>query len=108
MPCFIVTHKPTESYTQEEGIAAAKKLMASLPKDVKWQMSWLIPEEAVMLCHGDAPHSDAIRAALDQSGTSQLLPIVQMRGAFELDPHWYAPRRRATHERVRSRAKAKR
>ena len=103
MPCFIVTHKPTDDYTQEVGIAAAKKLMAALPKNVKWEMSWLIPEETVVLCHWEAPSGDAIRAALDQAGVSQILPIVQVREAFEMNPQWYAPRKRATRPRAKRR-----
>lgn len=72
-------------------------------------MSWLIPEEAVILCHWDAPSSDAIRAALDQAGVSPTLPIVQVREAFEMNPRWYAPRKRTMRRRAsKSHAKTKR
>lgn len=93
MPCFIVEHKPIGEFTQERLLECGRKLMSSLPKEVKWQQGWYIPETDTLLCHWDAPSGEAVRSLLEQAGLSGLFPLTKMEEAVEVPPEWLAVKR---------------
>lgn len=93
MPCFILVHQPIGEFSQERLTECGRKLMASLPKDVKWQQGWYIPETDSLLCHWYAPSSENVRSLLDKAGLSQLFPVVKVEEAIELPPEWLAVKR---------------
>ncbi len=93
MPCFILTHGPVGEFTQERIVECGGKLMSSLPKNVKWLQGFYIPENDRLVCHWDAPSSDAVRTLLEQSGMSGIFPIEHIQEAVEIPPEWLKPKK---------------
>lgn len=93
MPCFILVHQPIGEFTQERLLECGKKLMSSLPKDVRWRQGWYIPENDSLVCHWDAPSEQAVRTLLEGAGMSGLFPLVKLQEAIELPPEWLAAKR---------------
>jgi Nickel responsive protein SCO4226-like len=104
MPCFILTHGPVGEFTQERLIECGRKLMSSLPKDVRWLQGFYIPEEDSLVCHWDAPTSEAVRALLDQSGLDGIFPIMKIQEAVEVPPEWLRAKRPRGRPRQKSNA----
>ncbi len=93
MPCFILTHGPVGEFTQERILECGGKLMASLPKDIRWRQGWYIPENDSLVCHWDAPSAERVRALLEQSGMAGIFPIMAIQEAVEVPPEWLAHKR---------------
>ncbi len=68
--------------------------MADLPRSMKWQASWYVPEQNHLIGHYDAPNADAIKQMLQESGVSHIFPILHIQEAVEIAPEAYARRRR--------------
>lgn len=97
MACFLVTHQVGIDFTPEEWLADEKKVIGHLPREIKWVMSWYLPEKQLMLAHWDAPSEQAVRVALERSGICAHLPILRIEPAVELYPKRYVARRNAAH-----------
>lgn len=97
MACFLVTHQVGIDFTPEEWLADEKKVIGHLPREIKWVMSWYLPDQQLMLAHWDAPSEQAVRVALERSGICAHLPILRIESAVELYPKRYVARRNAAH-----------
>jgi hypothetical protein len=87
---YIITHKLRDGVTQDMAVASAKRLIASLPENVNWVMSWYLPNENIVLCQWEGPSVEVIGAALVEAEVSEILPITEAREAIVLHPDWYA------------------
>lgn len=99
MACFLVTHQVSGDFSQAEWLANEKKVIGHLPREIKWVMSWFLPEQNCMLTHWDAPTEQAVRVTLERSGICHTLPILKIEPAVELYPKRYVARRNAAHKK---------
>lgn len=97
MACFLVTHKVSIDFAPDDCLADEKKVIGHLPREIKWVMSWYLPEKQLVLAHWDAPSEQAVRVALERSGICAHLPILHIEPAVELYPKRYVARRNAAH-----------
>ncbi len=88
MPCYLLSHQPLGEFSQESLLDCGRRLVAALPKSIKWRLAWYLPEENVVLCHWDAPGPEAIRAVLDQAGIGQLMQLQKIEEVVEIHPEW--------------------
>lgn len=95
MSCFLVTHRVTPEFTQQILLADEKKVIRTLPRELKWEMSWFMPEAQVVVAHWNAPTSQAIHIALERAGLCRILPILKIEPAVEIYPKRYVARRHA-------------
>ena len=93
MPCFILVHQPIGEFTQERLLECGRKLMSSLPKNVKWRQGWYVPENDSLICYWDAPSAGTVSAMLEEAGLSGLFPLVKIEEAIELPPEWLAAKK---------------
>lgn len=88
MARYIVIHQTPAGSAQEELIAGAKKLAASLGPGVQWLNSWWMAGEVGQLfCEWEAENEADIRASLEP--VKELFPIVSMHLVTKIDPAWY-------------------
>ena len=88
MTRFIVIHGTPAEGTQEELIAVAKKLYASLPDDIKSLNSWwLAGENGKLFCEWEAPDEDAIVALCEP--VNEYFPVESIHLVTWLNPAWY-------------------
>lgn len=97
MPCFLVTHEVTPEFSAQLLLADEKKVIRSLPREIKWAMSWYMPERGRLVAHWEAPTSQAIYVALERAGLCRTLPILNIEPAIEIYPRRYVARRNAAH-----------
>ncbi len=102
MPCFILTHRVAPAFSQQEMIECNKKLIAGLPKDVKWLQSFYIPADNHVICHYDAPDVQSIRSALTAAGIDHLFPLLRAQEAVEIEPEAYAPHKPRPHRAAKT------
>jgi hypothetical protein len=110
MACFLVTHRVGSAFSSESWLADEKRVIGHLPREIKWVMSWYLPDKQLMLAHWDAPSEQAVRVALERSGIAAALPILKIETAVELYPKRYVARRSAAHahkERVAQKKQAR-
>ena len=86
MSRFIVIHGIPEQATQDQTIAGARKVVASLAPGTKWLNSWL-SKEAKLFCEWEAPDADAVRASVEV--VQGLFPIEALYEVEWIDPQWY-------------------
>ncbi|MGE5139400.1 MAG: nickel-binding protein [Rudaea sp.] len=101
MPCFILTHRVVPAFSQEEMLECVKKLVAILPRDVKWLQSFYLPGENHLICHYDSPDLQSIRAAITAAELDHLFPVLRAQEAVEIDPGGFAPPRRPVRRAVK-------
>ena len=87
MSRFIVIHSTPPAATQDQLIAGAKRVAASLPAHTDWLNSWAAAEAGKLLCEWEAPDADAIRASLEP--VRDLFPIETIYEVQWIDPRWY-------------------
>lgn len=88
MSRFIVIHTTPPEVTQEQAVAGAKQIAASLPAGIEWLNSWWIAGEVQRLfCEWEAPDPEAIRAAVEP--IKHIFPIESLYEAQWIDPQWY-------------------
>ena len=88
MARFLVFHQPPAEATQDELIAAARQLNASLTGGVEWLNSWwLAGEDGKFLCEWEAEDEEAIVAALEPF--KELCPIESVQMATWMNPEWH-------------------
>lgn len=87
MPRYMVVHSTAGITDQEEAVAAARKLVRSLPAETEWLNSWLALEKARMFCEWEAPDTDTLLKALDP--VTGNLPIEAVHEVAQIDPAWY-------------------
>lgn len=88
MTRFIVIHQTPPGGTQEEIIAAARKLNESLVDEAEWLNSWwMAGEVGELFCEWEAPDEDAVRASIEP--VKELFPIVSVHLVTKIDPAWY-------------------
>ena len=87
MSRFIVIHGVPGEATQQELIAGAKAVAASLPTGTDWLNSWAAGPSGKMFCEWEAPDADAIRASLEP--VRDLFPIETIYEVQWIDPRWY-------------------
>lgn len=97
MACFLVTHQVGSDFSADDWLACEKKVIGHLPREIKWVMSWYLPEQHLMIAHWDAPTEQAVRITLERSGICQNLPVLKIEPAVELYPKRYVARRNAAH-----------
>jgi hypothetical protein len=95
----MVTHQVGEGFSPDAWLDGEKKVIGHLPREIKWVMSWYLPEQQLLLAHWDAPTAQAIRVALERSGLCKSLPILKIETAVEMYPKRYVARRNAAHAR---------
>lgn len=95
MSCFLVTHRVTPEFTQQILLADEKKVIRTLPRELKWEMSWYLAEAQVVVAHWNAPTSQAIHVALERAGLCRIMPILKIEPAVEIYPKRYVARRHA-------------
>ncbi|MGD2145512.1 MAG: DUF4242 domain-containing protein [Anaerolineae bacterium] len=89
MSRFIVIHGVPVEATQQELIAGAKTVAASLPAGTEWLNSWAAGPSGRMFCEWEAPDAEAIRAALEP--VKHLFPVEALHQVEWIDPAWYRP-----------------
>ena len=87
MPRFIVIHGTPPAATQDQLIAGARRVAASLPAETDWLKSWAAGEAGKLICEWEAPDADAVRAALEL--VKDLFPIETIYRVEPIDPQWY-------------------
>jgi hypothetical protein len=88
MARFMVVHQTPAGATQEQLIAGARKLSASLTPGTQWLNSWWFAGEVGQLfCEWEAESEDAIRASLEP--VKELFPILSMHLVTKIEPAWY-------------------
>lgn len=87
MARFIVVHSTAALSDQEEAVVGAKRMITSLPPDVKWLSSWLALKAPKMFCEWEGPDTDAILAALGP--ILEQMPVEAIHEVAPVDPHWY-------------------
>ena len=87
MARYIVVHSTGGITDQEQAVAAAKRMIRSLPLATKWLNGWLALQEAKMFCEWEAPDTDALLAALEPIAES--LPVETIYEVAHVDPRWY-------------------
>jgi hypothetical protein len=87
MPRYMVVHSTGGITDQEEAVAAARKLVSSLPPESKWLNSWLALEKAKMFCEWEAPGTDALSAVLEP--VAGIMPVEAIYEVAQVDPSWY-------------------
>ncbi len=87
MTRFIVIHGLPATVTQDEVIAAGKRVIAQLSDDARWLDSWLVPDDDHLICEWEASGEDAIQAAL--KGVD-LFPLQAIYPTERIDPAWFA------------------
>lgn len=97
MACFLVTHQVGADFSAEDWLAREKNVIAQLPREIKWLMSWYLPAQRQLVAHWDAPTAQAVRVALERAGICRALPILKIEPALELYPKRFAARRNASH-----------
>lgn len=97
MACFLVTHRVGIDFAPDAYLEDEKKVIGHLPREIKWVMSWYLPEKQLLLAHWDAPSEQAVRVALERSGICTHLPILLIEPALEVYPKRYVARRNAAH-----------
>ena len=97
MACFLVTHQVGIDFAPEGWLADEKKVIGHLPREIKWVMSWYLPEKQLLLAHWYAQSEQAVRVALERSGICAHLPILHIEPAVEVYPKRYVARRNAAH-----------
>ena len=68
MARFIVVHSSPENSSQDQMIAFARQVAASLPAGTEWRNSWYSGEADKLFCEWEAPSKEAIQAALEAAG----------------------------------------
>lgn len=104
MACFLLTHRLTAELTAERLLTEEKKVLRRLPREIKWVMTWLIPQADLVITHWDAPTRQSVLVELEHAGLDRLMPLVQMEEAIEIYPkrrvqRAHAPRHRKTRAR---------
>jgi hypothetical protein len=87
MARFIAIHSTPPQATQEQLIAAGKKVVASLAPGAQWLNSWAVPETDQFICEWEAPDVDAIRTSLEP--VKDLFPIETVYEVEWVNPQWY-------------------
>lgn len=88
MARFMVVHSTAALSDQEQAVAGAREMIASLPPDVKWLSSWLALKAPKMFCEWEGPDMDAILAALKP--VLEQTPVEALYEVAHVDPRWYA------------------
>jgi len=89
MSRFIVIHGVPSEASQQELIAGARSVAASLPTGTDWLNSWAAGASGKMFCEWEAPDAEAIRAALEP--VKHLFPVEALHEVEWIDPQWYKP-----------------
>ena len=84
---YLVVHGTPPDATQEQVIAAAREVVASLPPGARWLNSWAAGEAEKMFCEWEAEDEQALRAALKP--TEELFPVEAVHLVTWIDPGWY-------------------
>jgi len=87
MARFIIIHTVKENVSQDEVVDVAKKVMRSLPADLKWLNSWFIPTEYRLICEWEGESESAVRTAVEL--VSDVWPIEIIHEVVHVDPDWY-------------------
>lgn len=87
MTRFIVIHTLPATATQDEVIAAGKRVTAQLSDDARWLDSWLVPDDDRLLCEWEASGEEAIQAALQGV---ELFLLQAIYPTERIDPAWFA------------------
>jgi len=88
MTRFMVIHQTPADATQDELMAAAKKLNASLTGDAEWLNSWwLAGRDGKLFCEWEAPDEEAISASIEP--VKEWFPIESIHLVTWINPTWY-------------------
>ena len=87
MARFIVVHSSPLEGKQDQLIAGARQVAASLAPGTEWRNSWISAKEGTLFCEWEAPDGDTIRALLEP--VKHLFPIETIHEVEWLDPTWY-------------------
>jgi hypothetical protein len=100
MACFLVTHRASAAFAPDDLVEMEKRVIGHLPRELKWVMTWYLPQQQLVVAHWDAPTEQAVRVALERSGLLAELPISKIESAVELYPKRYVARRNAAQLRA--------
>jgi hypothetical protein len=84
---YLVIHTMPPNATQDQVIAAAQKVVASLPPEARWLNSWAAGEAEKMFCEWEAQDEEALHAALEP--VKELFPVEALYLVTWIDPAWY-------------------
>jgi hypothetical protein len=87
MARFMVIHSTPPEGTQEELIAGAKQVAASMAPGAQWLNSWAVPATDQLFCEWEAPDLDLIRASIEP--IEDLFPVETVYEVEWIDPQWY-------------------
>lgn len=87
MARFMVVHSTAALRDQEQAVAGAREMIASLPPDVRWLSSWLALKAAKMFCEWEGPDTETILAALKP--VLEQMPVEALYEVAHVDPGWY-------------------
>lgn len=88
MARFIVVHNvAVEEMSQDQLVDLAKQVATRLKPGVEWISSWYTPEANKLFCDWEAPHEEAIRAALGEA--LKVYPIEVIHSVIYVNPAWY-------------------
>jgi hypothetical protein len=86
MACFLVTHRLLPELSPARLLAEEKRVIRHLPREIKWVMSWLEPEQELVVTHWDAPTGQCVLAQLEHTGLARLMPVLALIPAVEVYP----------------------
>jgi hypothetical protein len=90
MARYIVVHGLAENYTGQssDDVEQLRHHLYDLVKGtpVQWIRGWWLYGSSQQLCEYESPSEDAIRAAIERSGISQMFPIASVQEAMPNGP----------------------
>ncbi len=95
MPNFLVTHRTAESFCLDEFLSLEKRAVRVLPREIKWTMSWYLPQEEEVMTQWEAPTEQAVRVAMERLGMCHQLALLKIENAMPVFPKRYAAYRQA-------------
>lgn len=87
MARYLVVHTTPADGTQDQVIAAARQVVASLPPGAEWLNSWAAGEAETLFCEWEAESEATVLTALEP--IKELFPIQAVHLVTWIDPAWY-------------------
>jgi hypothetical protein len=95
MPNFLVTHHAGDTFCLDEFLNLEKRAVRVLPREIKWEMSWYLPQAEQVITQWEAPTEQAVRVAMERLGMCHKLSLLRIENATPVFPKRYAAYRQA-------------